>query len=817
MIRHHARSVRIASIVTLTLAAACSKSSGSSDSTAAILVQFQAAAAAVPESGPAFDVAVRLGLTGMMLASDVTVMVSDAGTGTATSGVDHTSFAPVTVTFLAGAADGAVETVTLTPLADMLAEGDETVTLALSAPTGGAALGAVATVTVSIIDATPPLVRFRAPSSATVDESDGVHTVTVELDLDPGVSLDADVQVDVSDAGSGTATSGADYATFASQTLTFPALTADGVSFEVGVTVQDDGSLEGDETVVLVLSNASPPAALGAGSTHTMTITDDDASTLPFLVATSGEVGAETPLADGDTLDLGSQQSGTGPNAGERVTLANLGTLPMALSAPVLVGGDASDFSIEVLPDGLPLGMKAPPVLVAAPFTVQYETPGEGAVLSIDLARLAELAEQSRVLLTGVPIPGAGSVVLELERLPLPFTEDAVLLVDGSIVPGGPAALAADLSIWKGTVAGLAGSSAFLSFSRHGTRGWIRFDGSPSGELHIAALEGGAARVMWADQLPETEAVDPEAFCASALAPPGGMPDAGAGPAAPPGTQQLSAADCRLAIATDYQLFLEFGTVQGTTTYVTELIAALSDRYFTDVQTTISIAYLEVWSTAGDPWTTPDGGGDTLDMLNEFRDAWAPSNGGAWPVEADLAHFISGASLGGGIAYVNVLCSDNFGFGVSANINGNINWGTFTGNPASFTWDFVVVGHELGHNFGAQHTHSYCPPLDACQATCSGPQVCSDGTLMSYCHLCPGGMSNIFLEFHPHVANVIRTSVNSSCLGQSSLDGDDEVSYRVRFSPISGAGSKATTLRFVHDAANEASPFTVQLTGESLP
>ena len=88
---------------------------------------------------------------------------------------------------------------------------------------------------------------------------------------------------------------------------------------------------------------------------------------------------------------------------------------------------------------------------------------------------------------------------------------------------------------------------------------------------------------------------------------------------------------------------------------------------------------------------------------------------------------------------------------------------------------------------------------------------------MSYCHLCPGGMSNLFLEFHPHIANVIRTTVNGSCLGQSSLLGGDEVSYRVRFSPVSGTGTRTTTLQFQHDAANEPSPFSVQLTGESLP
>ena len=59
-----------------------------------------------------------------------------------------------------------------------------------------------------------------------------------------------------------------------------------------------------------------------------------------------------------------------------------------------------------------------------------------------------------------------------------------------------------------------------------------------------------------------------------------------------PEISNLTAADCRLAIETDDQLYAKFGSVSGTTTYVTELIAAVSDRYFTDVQCTMSIAYL---------------------------------------------------------------------------------------------------------------------------------------------------------------------------------------------------------------------------------
>jgi hypothetical protein len=177
---------------------------------------------------------------------------------------------------------------------------------------------------------------------------------------------------------------------------------------------------------------------------------------------------------------------------------------------------------------------------------------------------------------------------------------------------------------------------------------------------------------------------------------------------------------------------------------------------------------------------------------------------------------VSGANLGGGVAYLNALCDQSFGFGVSGNIGGDIDWSGWTGQPGNFTWDFVVVAHELGHNFGANHTHSYCPPLDQCYTNCAGPTVCSQGTLMSYCHLC-GGMDNIDLEFGPMIANIMRTAVNSSCLGLSSLAAGDHVQYLVRFAPWGATGTRTAALQFTHDAPNATQPFRIQLQGSAQP
>ncbi|HMP08659.1 MAG TPA: PA14 domain-containing protein, partial [Lacipirellulaceae bacterium] len=72
---------------------------------------------------------------------------------------------------------------------------------------------------------------------------------------------------------------------------------------------------------------------------------------------------------------------------------------------------------------------------------------------------------------------------------------------------------------------------------------------------------------------------------------------------------------------------------------------------------------------------------------------------------------------------------------------------------AGQNWDIMVTSHELGHNLGTPHTHNYCPPVDECAPAgwygqCQSQQVCTNqGTIMSYCHLCSGGLSNVKLTF----------------------------------------------------------------------
>lgn len=802
---------------------------GTEDTGPAVSFSFSTGSGAVAEAGGSLAVDVVLHLERATLGEEATVEVFDRATGTATSSADYAAFGPEVLSFSADAVDGEVRTVTLDALSDEAVEGpDETVRLGLRSQSQGELAGGPTEFVASITDDDVTTIAFSLSASSTPDENGGGHPVELVLDLAAGQSLEADVGVDCADAGTGSATSGADYVAFGVQSVGFPAGSADGATWSVTVEVIDDDVVELDETVVLTLGGASAGAVAGAGD-HVVTIADDDALGDPFLLVTEGPTGVENTLAHEDTLDLGSQTVGAGPNAGTRLRLSNTGGSPMDLGAPVLGGSHPEDFVVEVelASNAPPAGgsttdVEAPPADVPSPLVPLAASPtsgdpGPGLAVAVAEGAAEELFALSRARLHDFPVPGLGGVTLEIERLPLPIAPDAVLAVDGAPVPGGLADAVEGLSVWRGTVLEHPGSRAFLAFSEAGPAGYLELPFEHGRLVHLfpeepaTASRPARARVVHEEDLLATGASRPPLPCAGSRLPPGGAsPPAGSAPAAglEPPVDELDAPDCRLAIETDYQLYSRFGSVADTTAYVTELVSAVSDVYFTDVQTTLSIAYLGIHSSPSDPWTSQDSGGDAGDLLDEFRAAWA----GNFPAPADLAHFVSGADLGGGIAYVDVLCNQTFGFAVSGNISGNIDWGSWTGSAGSFTWDFVVVAHELGHNFGTRHTHDYCPPLDHCYTNCDGSTSCSQGTLMSYCHTC-GGMDNIDLRFHQVVANVLRQEVESSCLGDSSLAAGDHAQYLVRFSPLSSTGARQAELEFQHDAPNAPQPFRLFLTG----
>jgi hypothetical protein len=794
----------LAAILAPAVLAACSGSSGGAP---ARTIAFVAGTSTTTE-GAAHAVGVRINLRDGPLLADASVLVSDAGTGSAAAGSDYPAFAPTSLVFPMGTTDGTILNFALSASADSSVEGpEETVRLTLSSPVG-AGLGGRTTHLVEFADGDVASVAFAADASATPDESDGARPIGVQLDLEAGDQLAVDVDVLVSDTRTGSATSGPDYAPFPALRVSFPAGSADGATSTVFLDVRGDEEVETDETVIFSLSAPSVGAVLGVQGTHALTISEDDQSPFPFVaVFADGD-----EVASGADLAFGGHELGAGASAPIVLEVRNLGATPLPLSTLTMTG-DFGEFLLD-LDLGESLAPAAEPEDLTFPIAARLgHRPLQGEVLELDpLAIDALAAAGPRVRLHG--LPGLDSeLVLELERVRSPWSAAGQIYVDGVAVPGGPGALLDDLSLWQGSVAGRAGSTAFFAFSRHGSRGWVR--SGPDELLHLVAEPERAgsrplARLVSDQDLELAGRSGPPALCDAALSVPGSRALAGPGALPPAGLSVgFDVATCRLAVETDYQFHQLFGTTQAAAAYATGLLAAVSATYEAQAETVLSVEYLGLHSLPTDPWSAQDSGGDAGDVLAEFQAAWAPSS---WPAAADLAHFLSGAGVGGGIAYVDVLCNPSFGFGVSGNLSGDIDWDSFNGAPSSLNWDFVVVAHELGHNFGALHTHDYCPPLDHCQANCESTTGCPQGTLMSYCHLC-GGMANILPEFHPHVANGMRQRAGESCIGDSSLAPGGTARFQVRFDPSGSPGLRSAVLRFEHGADNAASPFRLDLFG----
>jgi len=396
--------------------------------------------------------------------------------------------------------------------------------------------------------------------------------------------------------------------------------------------------------------------------------------------------------------------------------------------------------------------------------------------VEFERARLAQIARHDALTLTGLTLPDGTVVDLELtrirhERLKFAFTVDDVARPD--LLNG------LDLSLWKGTVRGSADSEVQLSFARTGPQGWIR-----QSDRLVHVLPQPDERGDWTrgDALLVDESVlngigmTFGGGC-SAAEKPGVAEERGTplsripGSTAGGGSQQALGAqcglrECRMAITSDFQYYQRFNDLAAQTAYTTTLLGFVSDRYETQINTVLTFPSVAFYTTAADPWTAPDVGGSSVDMLYEFQAAWV----GNLPANANLGHLLSGASLGGGVAWLDVLCDPQYNFAVSGNLNGTI---TFPIAQGPNNWDFIVVSHEIGHNFDALHSHDYCPPLDQCAPSgyfgqCQSAQVCTNqGTIMSYCHLCSGGTANVLTSFHPTSA-VDMTAAAAACLPLSS-------------------------------------------------
>ncbi len=377
--------------------------------------------------------------------------------------------------------------------------------------------------------------------------------------------------------------------------------------------------------------------------------------------------------------------------------------------------------SATAAPKIAPQAMPSPIALAARP------APHCATPIRLDPAAYPGLKQAGRVVFQGFPLDRARRVDLDLERFEV-LTEDAIILAGDAPIPRP------DVVLFRGSVAGSPGSRVFLSLSPYGTNGLIDSDGD-RWILSSGPHARGVNPVIYSAASLPAGAIPLRPFsCATEDLAPAALPAGG-----PAGPGSCGGAEIAVETSWEFTADLFDGNTAASAAYVGALFGAVSEIYNNDVATVLQVGFLRVWPDANDLWEP----GSVIDLLFDFQDYW---NENMDHIERHTTHFLVPAVEpgAGGVAYLSALCDPTEGYGVSGFLDGFFPYPLEDNNPQN--WDVVVVAHELGHNFGAPHTHSVTPPIDQCAYGLCGNA--DQGTIMSYCQTCPGGVANIVLRFH---------------------------------------------------------------------
>jgi hypothetical protein len=475
----------------------------------------------------------------------------------------------------------------------------------------------------------------------------------------------------------------------------------------------------------------------------------------------------------------------------------------------------------------LPLSTPGGNAISRLPSAVQPLAPaasGYGLEVAIDDTVRQQYRAADHFVIENFPLEQGVAVDLAVRHAAVLSRGARIVVNDGQTEREIPAP---DATFLIGTVDNVDASSVVLALSPTRCQGYIRLAGRlyvlssgpldaaltpviyelttlPDGVIEWAPFECGVDKL---DQPEATTTYDPNAG----------------------GIAQTCGRRIQMAVETDWELYANvFNQVYNEeAAYLLLLWTAMTDIYSRDVDTVFEISYMRIWTTPDDPWTATDAGA----QLEQFRNYWRANMN---HVPRQLAHFCAARGLGGGVAWLPGLCN-GWGYAVSSGIGG---WFPYPlVNNHRNNWDPFVVAHETGHNCGAPHTHDMDPQVD----NCAGGDCISNGTIMSYCHTCSGGMRNIMLEFaqrnidenlHPTIFGAACVPADSpieitqqpnsqdACAGDTvvltvAATGDTNLTYQWLKNGFELSGETSDTLVLAAIEDSDAGGYSVAISGDA--
>ncbi len=234
-----------------------------------------------------------------------------------------------------------------------------------------------------------------------------------------------------------------------------------------------------------------------------------------------------------------------------------------------------------------------------------------------------------------------------------------------------------------------------------------RLAGNPNSWARIVTRDGVPAGLIWdgnemlAIERPEQSAVsttEPVIFRLADMVMEEGTMSCAVGPGAKSGATMYEAmvGELRTAQAQGAVEEIEIGAVADssfssgradTQQDVLDRLNNVDGIYSSELGIQVTVPIVDVFDANNDPFTGTLDSGDLLNELASYR-LTNPAQR-----STGLTHMFTGRNLDGstvGIAYVDVLCSGQFGAGLSEGRRGT-------------TTDSLIAAHEIGHNFGANH------------------------------------------------------------------------------------------------------------------